>query len=103
MQTVGTLKTVISQIKYLEAGTTVGYIRKGVLERDSKITTIAIGSADGFDRGCSKGVGKVLVNGVACPVVGNVCIDITVIDVTDVECEEADEVIIFGKTFQLQN
>ncbi|AFK03945.1 Alanine racemase [Emticicia oligotrophica DSM 17448] len=101
LQTVGTLKTVISQIKHLQAGTTVGYSRKGVLERESKIATIAIGYADGFDRGFSKGVGKVLVNGVACPVVGNVCMDMTMIDVTDVECEEGDEVIIFGKDLSI--
>ncbi len=102
LQTVGTLKTVISQIKYLKAGETVGYSRKGVLEKDSKIATIAIGYADGFDRGFSKGVGKVLVNGVACPVVGNVCMDMTMIDVSETECEEGDEVVIFGKDLSIK-
>jgi alanine racemase len=100
--TVGTLKTVISQIKYLKAGETVGYSRKGVLEKDSKIATIAIGYADGFDRGFSKGVGKVLVNGVACPVVGNVCMDMTMIDVSETECQEGDEVVIFGKDLSIK-
>ncbi|GGD83127.1 bifunctional UDP-N-acetylmuramoyl-tripeptide:D-alanyl-D-alanine ligase/alanine racemase [Emticicia aquatilis] len=103
LQTVGTLKTVISQIKYLKAGETVGYSRKGVLEKDSKIATIAIGYADGFDRGFSKGVGKVLVNGVACPVVGNVCMDMTMVDVSEADCQEGDEVIIFGKDLSIKD
>lgn len=103
LQTVGTLKTVISQIKHLKAGETVGYSRKGVLEKDSKIATIAIGYADGFDRGFSQGVGKVLVNGVACPVVGNVCMDMTMVDVSEAECQEGDEVIIFGKDLSIKD
>lgn len=103
LQTVGTLKTVISQIKYLKLGESVGYSRKGVLEKDSKIATIAIGYADGFDRGFSKGVGKVLVNGVACPVVGNVCMDMTMIDVSEADCQEGDEVIIFGKDLSIKD
>ncbi|CAH0994069.1 Alanine racemase [Emticicia aquatica] len=103
LQTVGTLKTVISQIKNLKAGETIGYSRKGILEKDSRIATIAIGYADGFDRGFSKGVGKVLVNGVACPVVGNVCMDMTMIDITDAICEEGDEVIIFGKDLSIRD
>jgi alanine racemase len=97
LQTVGTLKTIISQIKHLKKGETIGYSRKGVLEKDSRIATIAIGYADGFDRGFSKGVGVVLVNGVRCPVIGNVCMDMTMVDVTEAKCEEGDEVIIFGK------
>ncbi len=97
LQTVGTLKTIISQIKHLKKGETIGYSRKGVLEKDSRIATIAIGYADGFDRGFSKGVGTVLVNGVRCPVIGNVCMDMTMVDVTEAKCEEGDEVIIFGK------
>lgn len=103
LQTVGTLKTVISQIKHLKKGETIGYSRKGILEKDSKIATIAIGYADGFDRGFSKGVGKVLVNGVACPVVGNVCMDMTMIDVTEAICEEGDEVVIFGKDLSIRD
>lgn len=103
LQTVGTLKTVISQIKYLRAGETIGYSRKGVLEKDSKIATIAIGYADGFDRGFSKGVGKVLVNGVVCPVVGNVCMDMTMVDVSEADCKEGDEVIIFGKDLSIKD
>jgi Alr-MurF fusion protein len=101
LQTVGSLKTIISQIKQLKAGETVGYSRKGILERDSRIATIAIGYADGFDRGFSKGNGKVLVNGIRCPTIGNVCMDMTMIDVTDATCNEGDEVTIFDNNLTI--
>ncbi|MEA5258911.1 bifunctional UDP-N-acetylmuramoyl-tripeptide:D-alanyl-D-alanine ligase/alanine racemase [Arcicella aquatica] len=98
LQTVGTLKTVISQIKHIKSSETVGYGRKGELKRDTKIATIAIGYADGFDRGYGRGVGEVLVNGHRCKVVGNVCMDMTMVDITDVpNVQEGDEVIIFNK------
>lgn len=98
LQTVGTLKTVISQIKHIKADETVGYGRKGELKRDTKIATIAIGYADGFDRRYGRGVGEVLINGHQCKVVGNVCMDMTMIDITDVpHVQEGDEVIIFNK------
>ena len=95
--TVGTLKTVISQIKHVKSSETVGYGRKGVLERDTKTATIAIGYADGFDRRFSGGIGEVLIQGQRCKVVGNVCMDMTMVDITDVpHVQEGDEVIIFG-------
>lgn len=96
LETVATLKTTISQIKVLPAGETVGYGRSGVLERDSRIATIAIGYADGYDRRFSRGNAVVNVNGTLCKTVGNVCMDMTMIDVTDAVCEEGDEVIVFG-------
>lgn len=96
LRTVGVLKTVISQIKSVKAGETVGYGRRGLVTRDSRIATIAIGYADGYHRSLSRGVGKVLVNGTLCPTVGNVCMDMTMIDVTDADCAEGDEVILFG-------
>ncbi len=102
LQTVGTLKTIISQIKFVAKGETIGYSRKGILEKDSKIATIAIGYADGFDRGFSNGVGEVLVNGVLCPVIGNVCMDMTMIDVSEADCEEGDVAIVFGKEPSIQ-
>lgn len=101
IQTVGTLKTIISQIKYIPAGETIGYSRKGKAERNTKLATIAIGYADGYDRKFSNGVGKVLVKGKLCPVIGNVCMDMTMIDVTGVDVEEGDEVIIFGKDLSI--
>ncbi|MFN8343741.1 MAG: bifunctional UDP-N-acetylmuramoyl-tripeptide:D-alanyl-D-alanine ligase/alanine racemase [Spirosomataceae bacterium] len=97
LQQIGTFKTVVSQIKHLPAGETIGYSRKGRLDKPSSIATIALGYADGYDRRFSKGVGKVLINGALCPVVGNVCMDMTMVDITGVSVQEGDEVIVFGK------
>ncbi len=94
---VSTLKTTISQIKLVKEKETIGYSRKGLAEKDTKIATIAIGYADGFSRGFSNGNGSVLVKNQLAPVIGNVCMDMTMIDVTGIEAEEGDEVIIFGK------
>lgn len=96
LQTVGTLRSVISQIKTIRAGETVGYSRRGVLDHDARIATIAIGYADGYDRRLGNGVGEVWVNGTHCPTVGNVCMDMTMIDVTQAQAAEGDEVVIFG-------
>lgn len=93
---VGTLKTVISQIKELNAGETVGYSRRGVLDHNARIATIALGYADGFDRRLGNGVGSVWIDGVLCPTVGNVCMDMTMVDVTGTTALEGDEVIVFG-------
>ncbi|OJW69897.1 MAG: alanine racemase [Candidatus Amoebophilus sp. 36-38] len=92
-----TLKTIISQIKEVPAGATIGYERKGVVQRPSRIAVLAIGYADGFRRGLSNGVGKVWINGKLAPVIGNVCMDMCMVDITDIEAREGDEVIIFGK------
>jgi alanine racemase len=97
LETVATLKTTISQIKELDREETVGYGRNGVLQRTSRIATIALGYADGYDRGLGRGAGKVEVNGKLCPTVGNVCMDMCMIDVTEVDCKEGDEVVVFGK------
>jgi alanine racemase len=97
LRPIGTLKTVISQIKHIKAGETVGYSRKGKAETAKKIATIAIGYADGFNRKLSNGNGKVLINGQLAPIIGNVCMDMTMIDITDIEANEGDEVIIFGE------
>lgn len=97
LQSVATLKTVISQIKHLKAGETVGYGRWGKATQDMAIATIAIGYADGFSRSFSKGVGSVMINGKRAPVFGNVCMDMTMVDITGIEAKEGDEVIIFGE------
>jgi alanine racemase len=96
LQTVGTLKTIISQIKKVKAGESIGYSRKGRAEKDTVIATIAIGYADGYDRRFSNGNGKVFINGKLCPVIGNVCMDMCMIDITGTEAAEGDEVIVFG-------
>jgi alanine racemase len=97
LENVGTLKTTISQIKELKPGQTIGYGRYGKVSEPSRIATIAIGYADGYDRGFSRGIGKVNVNGILCPVIGNVCMDMTMIDVTHAPCKEGDQVIVFGQ------
>ncbi|RRB02760.1 bifunctional UDP-N-acetylmuramoyl-tripeptide:D-alanyl-D-alanine ligase/alanine racemase [Larkinella rosea] len=101
VQAVGTLKTVISQIKALKSGETVGYSRRGVLDHDARIATLAIGYADGYDRRLGNGVGRVWVNGVVCPTVGSICMDMTMIDITNAQAEEGDEVILFGQPITL--
>lgn len=94
---VATLKTVISQLKFIPAGETVGYGRKGKASHDMQLATIAIGYADGYSRAFSRGIGHVLVRGRRAPVVGNVCMDMTMIDVTGIDVQEGEEVIVFGK------
>lgn len=94
---VAELRAVVISIKNWEAGTTVGYGRRGVLERDSRIATASIGYADGMDRHFGNGAIKVWVNGSLCPTVGNICMDACMIDVTDAQCEVGDKVEIFGK------
>lgn len=94
---VSTLKTFIAQLRELQANETVGYNRKGTLARKSRIATIPIGYADGLNRRLSNGVGKVKVGGVLVPIVGNVSMDLCMVDVTDVpNVKEGDEVIVFG-------
>ncbi|GAB1446793.1 bifunctional UDP-N-acetylmuramoyl-tripeptide:D-alanyl-D-alanine ligase/alanine racemase [Flammeovirgaceae bacterium] len=98
VQPVATLKTVVSQIKKVAAGDSVGYSRLGVAKKDITIATIAIGYADGYSRSFGNGVGRVSIRGKKASVVGNVCMDMTMVDVTHIaEVVEGDEVIIFGQ------
>lgn len=97
LRSIGTLKTEISQIKKLHKGDTVGYSRKGVLDKDSTIATIAIGYADGFFRAFGNKKVSVWINGSFAPVIGNVCMDMSMIDITGIKAQEGDEVIIFGE------
>lgn len=97
LRPVATLKTVISQIKKIPAGESVGYGRKGRAIQDMTLATVAIGYADGFSRSFSRGIGAVLVNGKKAAVVGNVCMDMTMVDITGIDAKEGDEVIVFGK------
>ena len=94
---VSTLKTTISQIREVEESETVGYGRKGVVNMVSRIATVPVGYADGFDRRMGNGTGRVIINGKFAPVIGNVCMDMTMIDITGIEASEGDVVIIFGK------
>lgn len=103
LQTVATLKTTIAQIRTVKAGNTVGYNKKGIIVKDSKIATIRIGYADGFNRKLSNGKGAVYINNCLAKVIGNVCMDMTMIDVTDIEnVNEGDVVEIFGANLPIQ-
>ncbi len=96
LEMAATLKTVISQIKKIKSGETIGYGRRGVAKQDITTATIAIGYADGFSRSFSNGKGFVLINGKKAPVIGNVNMDMTMVNITGINAMEGDEVIIFG-------
>ena len=97
LNSVATLKTNISQIRTAKAGQSVGYGRKGMLSKESRIATLAVGYADGYSRANSNGVGKVWINGHTAPVIGNVCMDMTMVDLGAIPCKEGDEAILFGE------
>lgn len=98
LRNVSTLRTAIAQLRQLKKGDTVGYNRKGVLTRDSLVATIRIGYADGYPRSLSNGRGAVWIRGKKAPVVGTICMDMTMVDVTDIPgVTEGDEVVIFGE------
>ncbi|MBS2211776.1 bifunctional UDP-N-acetylmuramoyl-tripeptide:D-alanyl-D-alanine ligase/alanine racemase [Carboxylicivirga mesophila] len=96
LQQVNTLKSYVSQVKEVEAGATIGYSRKGQAESTKRIAVIPIGYADGYNRRLSNGVGQVLINGHRAPVIGNICMDMCMADVTQIHVQESDEVEIFG-------
>lgn len=96
IHTVPTLKTTILQIHNAPAGQTVGYGRHTTLNRDSRIASIPIGYADGLNRKLGNRNGYCLVNGQRAQYVGNICMDVCMIDVTDIDCQEGDSVEIFG-------
>ncbi len=93
---VATLKTSVSQIKTLKAGDTVGYGRKGMMLKDGKTATVKIGYADGYPRALGNGVGAMLINNQLAPTIGNVCMDMTMLDITNLDVNEGDDVIVFG-------
>jgi alanine racemase len=97
LKNVSTLKTTILQIQEIPNHETVGYGRKEALNRDAKIATIRIGYADGLDRKSGNRKGKVWINGKYAPIVGNVCMDLCMIDITGIDAKEGDSVIVFGE------
>ena len=97
IHTVSTLKTTILQLRRVPAGDTVGYSRKGTIDHDSIIAAIPIGYADGLNRHLGNRRGYCLVNGKRAEYVGNICMDVAMIDVTGVDCKEGDTVEIFGE------
>ena len=103
LQPVATLKSTIAQIKHLKKGESVSYNRKGIVKRDSVIATIRIGYADGYSRSLGNGAGKMLINHQLVPVIGSICMDMTMVDITGITgVNEGDEVIIFGSELSIQ-
>lgn len=100
LQEVGMLKTTVTQLRHLPAGETVGYDRSGILHRQSKIATVKIGYADGYDRRLGNGVGKMAIGGHIVSTVGNVCMDMCMLDVTDIDVVEGQEVVVFPDIVQ---
>ncbi len=96
------LTTTISQIRHLKKGDTVGYKRAGVLLRDSIIATVRLGYADGYSRHLGLGKGAMWLNGLLAPIVGDICMDMTMIDITDIpSVSEGDSVQVFGKNLAI--
>jgi len=102
LKPVSRLKAFISQIKQVEATETIGYNRRGKLEKNSIIAIIPIGYADGLDRKFGNHNGKVIINGQTADFIGDICMDMSMIDITGLKAEEGDEVILFGEENPIQ-
>ena len=98
LENVGTLKSVISQIRNIDTGESVGYGRRFIAEKPTKIATIPIGYADGISRHWGNGVGFVTINKSKATIIGSVCMDMLMVDITAINCKEGDEVILFGES-----
>jgi alanine racemase len=97
LKEVASLKTTIAQIKQLKAGETVSYGRKGVAKKDSVIATVRLGYADGYPRRLGNGVGRMMVNNREAPIIGTICMDMIMVDITGIPgVEEGDDVVVFG-------
>ena len=102
LRSVATLKTTILQIKNRKADETVGYGRNGVLFRNSRIASLPIGYADGLDRKLSNRKGFVHIAGKRCPIIGNICMDLCMVDVTDTNAQEGNTAVIFGSEITIE-
>jgi alanine racemase len=102
LKAVAALKSTIAQIKELRKDETVGYNRKGVARQNSRMATVRIGYADGYPRSLGNGNGKMWLKGRPVPTIGNICMDMTMVDITDVpDVNEGDEVLIFGREISI--
>jgi alanine racemase len=97
LRDVATLRTTISQIRIVKAGESVGYNRAGLVNTDTSVATVRIGYADGYPRSLGNGKGQMLVNGKYARVIGNVCMDMTMIDISGIDAREGDSVIVIGE------
>lgn len=98
LENVSTLKSVISQIRMIPAGDSVGYGRRFMAEKPTRVATIPIGYADGIARLWGNGIGYVLINNEKAIILGSVCMDMLMVDVTGIACAEGDAVIVFGES-----
>ena len=98
LENVGTLKSVISQIRTISAGESVGYGRRFMANKPTRVATIPIGYADGISRGLGNGVGFVTIKDKKAKILGSICMDMLMVDVTEINCTEGDSVIIFGES-----
>ncbi|MBZ4042812.1 bifunctional UDP-N-acetylmuramoyl-tripeptide:D-alanyl-D-alanine ligase/alanine racemase [Flavobacterium hibisci] len=98
LENVGTLKSIISQVRTIPAGDSVGYGRRFMAEKETKIATIPIGYADGISRLWGNEVGYVTIKNQKAPIVGSVCMDMLMVNVSEIDCKEGDSVIIFGES-----
>ena len=103
LKSVSTLKTTVSQIKQVKEGDTVGDSRKGKMTKAGTIATLPIGYADGLNRKLGNGVGHVYIKGKAVPLIGNVCMDMCMVDITGIDVKEGDEVVVFDSAEHLQD
>lgn len=103
LKPVATLKTTISQIHHLKKGDTVSYNRNFQATGPTTIATLPLGYADGISRKYGNGIGGVYIRDTYAPIVGTVCMDMTMVDLTGIECEEGDEVIVFGRSYPVSN
>jgi alanine racemase len=97
LRPVSAFKTTVSQVRTVPAGESVGYSRKGKTKKDSRIATIPVGYADGLHRSLGNGRARVRVRGGLVPTMGEICMDMTMIDVTGTDVTEGDLVEVFGK------
>jgi len=103
LQPIAGLKTSVSQVKKVLAGDTIGYSRNGSLVKDGKIATVRIGYADGYLRAFGNGVGKMMIKGVLVPTVGNISMDMCMLDVSTIaDVREGDEVIVFNQELRIE-
>jgi alanine racemase len=104
LKNVSTLTTTISQIKKIKAGEAVGYGRKAKVIKDTTIAIVRIGYADGYSRRLGNGVGKMMIKNKMVSTIGNICMDMTMLDISGIkDVKEGNEVIVFGESLSLQS
>jgi len=103
LKTVTSLKSTIAQIKQLHPGDSVSYNRTATITKDTRIATVRIGYADGFPRRLGNGIGRVIINGKPAPIIGTICMDMFMVDITAIpNVQTGDEVLLFGNELSLQ-